>query len=90
MYLLLNVVFFVDATEGWEYYLGLFYVLFNVLIIWCAYRWPTYAHADETTPEPSRPTWASNAWRLMALVNPRSRSGAIAVGARLLDGGLPL
>jgi predicted signal transduction protein with EAL and GGDEF domain len=41
VYLLLNIVFFVDATQGWEYYLGVFYVLFNVLIIWHAYRWPT-------------------------------------------------
>lgn len=41
VYLLLNVGFFVDATEGWEYYLGAFYVLFNVLIIWRAYNWPT-------------------------------------------------
>ena len=41
VYLLFNIVFFVDATEGWEYYLGVFYVLFNVLIIWHAYRWPT-------------------------------------------------
>ncbi len=32
-----------DATQGWEYYLGAFYVLFNVLIIWRAYRWPTDA-----------------------------------------------
>jgi len=41
VYLLLNIVFFVDATQGWEYYLGVFYVLFNVLIFWHAYRWPT-------------------------------------------------
>jgi hypothetical protein len=40
LYLLFNIVFFVDATQGWEYYLGVFYVLFNVLIIWHAYRWP--------------------------------------------------
>lgn len=40
VYLLLNIVFFVDATQGWEYYLGVFYVLFNVLIIWRAYTWP--------------------------------------------------
>ncbi len=40
VYLLLNIVFFVDATHGWEYYLGVFYVLFNVLIIWRAYTWP--------------------------------------------------
>ena len=40
VYLLFNVVFLVDATQGWEYYLGVFYVLFNVLIIWRAYTWP--------------------------------------------------
>jgi len=43
VYLLLNIGFFVDATQGWEYYLGVFYLLFNVLIIWHAYRWPTDA-----------------------------------------------
>ena len=41
LYLLLNIGFFADATEGWEYYLGVFYVLFNVLIIWRAFSWPT-------------------------------------------------
>ena len=40
VYLRCNIVFFVDATPGWEYYLGVFYVLFNVLIIWRAYTWP--------------------------------------------------
>ena len=40
MYLLAHIGFFVDATQGWEYYLGAFYVLFNVLIIWNAYKWP--------------------------------------------------
>ena len=40
VYLLFNIVFFVDATQGWEYYLGVFYVLFSVLIIWRAYTWP--------------------------------------------------
>ncbi|MCP3975622.1 MAG: hypothetical protein GY720_14145 [bacterium] len=40
VYLLLNIGFFVDATQGWEYYLGLFYVFFNVLIFWYAYKWP--------------------------------------------------
>ena len=44
LYLLLNIGFFVDATQGWEYYIGTFYVLFSVLIIWRAYSWPT---ADE-------------------------------------------
>ena len=41
IYLLLNIVHHVDATQGWEYYLGVFYVLFSVLIIWRAYTWPT-------------------------------------------------
>jgi hypothetical protein len=41
VYLLFNIGFIVEATEGWEYYLGVFYILFNVLIIWRAYRWPT-------------------------------------------------
>ena len=41
VYLLFNIVFFVDATQGWEYYIGVFYVLFNVLVIWRAYTWPT-------------------------------------------------
>ena len=40
VYLLFDIVFFVDATEGWEYYIGVFYVLFIVLIIWRAYSWP--------------------------------------------------
>jgi hypothetical protein len=40
VYLLFNIGFFVDATQGWEYYLGVFYVLFNLLIIWRAYKWP--------------------------------------------------
>lgn len=43
VYLLFNIVFFVDATEGWEYYIGVFYVLFIVLIIWRAFTWPRTA-----------------------------------------------
>lgn len=39
VYFLLNIGFFVDATEGWEYYLGIFYVLFTMLIFWRAYTW---------------------------------------------------
>ena len=41
VYLLFNIGFFVDAIEGWEYYLGIGYVVFNVLILWYAYNWPT-------------------------------------------------
>lgn len=40
LYLLLNVGFMFDATEGWEYFLGIFYLLFTVLIVWHAYHWP--------------------------------------------------
>ena len=43
IYLLFNVGFCVDATEGWEYYIGVFYVLFILLIIWRAYAWPREA-----------------------------------------------
>ncbi len=39
VYLLFDLVFFVDATEAWEYYIGVFYVLFILLIIWRAYTW---------------------------------------------------
>jgi len=40
IYLLFNIGFFVDVVEGWQYYLGAFYVLFILLIIWTAYSWP--------------------------------------------------
>ena len=40
VYLLFNIEFIAEATEGWEYCLGIFYIVFNVLIIWRAYTWP--------------------------------------------------
>ena len=40
VYLLFNIGFMVDAVHGWEYYLGAFYLLFSLLIIWRAYTWP--------------------------------------------------
>jgi hypothetical protein len=43
VYLLFNIGFLLEATQAWEYYLGVFYVLFNVLIMWRAYKWPTDA-----------------------------------------------
>jgi len=43
VFLLFNIGFMVDATQGWEYYLGAFYILFSVLIIWRAYAWPKTA-----------------------------------------------
>jgi hypothetical protein len=43
LYLLFDIVFVFEATQGWEYYLGAFYVLFAVLIVWRAYTWPRNA-----------------------------------------------
>ena len=40
VYLLFNIGFLVDASEGWEYYLGVFYIVFLVLIIVRAWTWP--------------------------------------------------
>lgn len=40
VYLVFNIGFLVDATEGWEYYIGVFYVLFIVLVFLRAYTWP--------------------------------------------------
>jgi hypothetical protein len=45
VYLLFDVVFLIDATHGWEYYLGVFYVLFSLLIVWRAYTWPREGQA---------------------------------------------
>ncbi len=45
VYLLLNIGFLVDATQGWEYYLRIFYMLFSVLIFWRAYTWPNLTDA---------------------------------------------
>ena len=40
VFVVLNIVFMVDAHTGWEYLLGTAYLLFNVLIIWYALKWP--------------------------------------------------
>lgn len=41
VYLLFNIGYLAEASETWHYYLGIFYVLFNVLMIWFAWNWPT-------------------------------------------------
>jgi len=41
VFLLFNMIFMVDAAAFWEYYLGVFYILFSAAIIWFAYHWPT-------------------------------------------------
>ena len=40
VFVLLNVMFLVEAHVGWEYLLGSGYLLFNGLIIWHALKWP--------------------------------------------------
>lgn len=40
VFLLFNVGFLVEAHVGWEYLLGAGYLLFNVLIVWYAWKWP--------------------------------------------------
>jgi len=40
VFVALNIGFMVDAHTGWEYLLGTVYLLFNVLIIWYALKWP--------------------------------------------------
>ena len=40
VYILLDIGFMVDATKAWQYFIGIFYILFGVLIIWRAYTWP--------------------------------------------------
>lgn len=40
VYLLFNIGYLAEASESWHYYLGIFYILFNVLILWQAWNWP--------------------------------------------------
>ena len=49
VFLLANIGFLVDSGEAWEYLLGAAYILFNVLIIWNAWRWTT----QETDSQPA-------------------------------------
>lgn len=51
VYLAFNIGFFIDASEGWEYYLGFFYVVFNALIIWQAYAWRAGREKRSTHPQ---------------------------------------
>jgi hypothetical protein len=40
VFLLFNIGYLSEAVDGWEYLLGIAYVLFNILIIWHAWKWP--------------------------------------------------
>jgi hypothetical protein len=42
VYLLFNIGYLGEPDAvGWNYYLGAAYVLFTVLILWNAWKWPT-------------------------------------------------
>jgi hypothetical protein len=42
VYLLFNIGYLAEPDSvGWNYYLGVAYILFNLLIIWHAWKWPT-------------------------------------------------
>ena len=43
VFLLVNMGFLVEAHVGWEYLLGVGYLLINGLVVWYAWKWPTRA-----------------------------------------------
>ena len=48
VYLLFNIGYLSEPdSEGWNYLLGTVYILFNVLIIWHAWKWPTQEYRPE-------------------------------------------
>jgi hypothetical protein len=47
VFLVFNVGYLSEANAAWEYLLGMVYLLFNVLIIWFAWKWPK----QEDSPE---------------------------------------
>jgi len=49
VFIVFNIGYIVDAHAGWEYLLGIGYLLFNVLIIWYAWKWPKHERAETTT-----------------------------------------
>lgn len=47
VFLLFDVGFLSEAHAGWHYYLGIVYILFDVLIIWHAWKWPMEGDGPE-------------------------------------------
>jgi hypothetical protein len=41
VFILLNIGYLAEGSQGWNYLLGMAYIAFNVLIIWFAWKWPT-------------------------------------------------
>lgn len=42
VFIVFNIGFLIDANIGWEYLLGMAYLLFNILIIGYAWKWPNF------------------------------------------------
>ena len=40
VFMLFNIQYLSEGGEGWNYLLGIAYIVFNVLIIWYAWKWP--------------------------------------------------
>jgi hypothetical protein len=40
VFVLINLGYISEAVDGWQYLLGIAYILVNVLIIWHAWKWP--------------------------------------------------
>lgn len=48
VYLLFNLGYLGEPdSEAWNYYLGVVYIVFNVLIIWHAWKWPMKEGSSE-------------------------------------------
>ncbi len=47
VFLLFDIGYLSEASEGWQFYLGSVYILFDVLIIWHAWKWPTVEDGAE-------------------------------------------
>ena len=41
VFLLFNLGYLSEGSQGWNYLLGIAYIAFNVFIIWYAWKWPT-------------------------------------------------
>jgi hypothetical protein len=40
VFMLFNIGYLGEGSEGWHFVLGIAYIMFNVLIIWYAWKWP--------------------------------------------------
>ena len=49
VFLLFNIGYLVDYSEGWNYLLGIAYIMVNVLVLWHAWKWPTTESAEATS-----------------------------------------